>query len=98
MLRIPCRAACVAYAEADGRNEHHAMDCIPTQTGPAIRAYCGGRKKASDGTWSSKTPLTDNTRGVLAASKMHATLHLKPLTEVKCLAEQKSHPTMDIVC
>lgn len=74
------------------------MDCIPTQAGPAIRAYCGGRQKASDGTWSSKTPLTDNTQGALQLTDMRARVVWPPMREHECLVWQMERPELDVVC
>jgi hypothetical protein len=64
----------------------------------------GGRKKNSDGTWSSKTPLQDNTRVAIAYAKevgeyeVWATIKKKPIGYAKCEKYVKSHKNTEYVC
>ncbi|GAA6017011.1 hypothetical protein JCM10207_001456 [Rhodosporidiobolus poonsookiae] len=68
------RFQCVKYVGPLGTyGSHHQLDCVYDlgngikQTGPRIRAYCGGLAKNPDGTWpSTGSDIKDYTKPVLA--------------------------------
>jgi len=83
---------CVDFAGP--KSYHHVMDCVPTQAGPEIKAFCGGKKKKSNGNWAAAAPVDDFTRAALAEYKGEAGawVKAKPIGNDKCKAYAKKNP------
>ena len=77
---LACTASCsmlhfaaVDWAEADNRNDHHVLDCVPSQAGPQIYAFTGGVAKDASGKWHSGGAVVDSTVEVFGNySAVHA--------------------------
>ncbi|ORY77246.1 hypothetical protein BCR35DRAFT_116339 [Leucosporidium creatinivorum] len=89
------RQQCVNYAGAQGA--HHQLDCVYSQPGPEMHAFCGGKQKNADGTWTGVTEITDYTKEAAALTES-TTVRLEPIGQAACLKWQAKHPNSNIVC
>lgn len=58
--------AAVDWAEADNRNDHHVLDCVPSQAGPVIYAFTGGIAKDAEGNYHSGETVVESTPDVFS--------------------------------
>ncbi|KAL8279604.1 hypothetical protein RQP46_007917 [Phenoliferia psychrophenolica] len=65
------RSKCVTYAGSIGY--HHQLDCVTSQPGPIIRAFCGGIQKDASGGWTEGEviePFTTSMIGTVKGAKI----------------------------
>ncbi|ORY77251.1 hypothetical protein BCR35DRAFT_305557 [Leucosporidium creatinivorum] len=92
------RSKCVDYAGAQGA--HHQLDCVfstAQQAGPTLYAFCGGKQKNADGSWTGVTEITDYTKQAAALTKS-VTVKKEPMGQKACLKRKAKYPKLGIVC